>query len=251
MSYLTPFSPPYLVLTSTIDSITFGDKSSDGNGYRQDLKSMLEGASNTVEIIGSIRSGNMADNYNEGHSGAVIDQIASFTSAYKQRPNIVLVHAGTNDMNKDLNPTTAPQRVDSLVAKIITACPDATIIVAKIVPSKLKGADARIPLFNTALASLMTTRIQKGQHIVVADIFSAVQVTDLADGIHPNDGGYSKMAVTWANAITSADNSGWVKDPVAPALGCGHNPGWSSLGQIATGAGLGSNIWLSESCTLK
>lgn len=242
---------PTIFLISSIDSITFGDKSSDGNGYRQDLKTILEGTSNTVEIIGSIRSGNMTDNFNEGHSGAVIDQIASFTSAYRQRPNVILLHAGTNDMNKDLNTATAPQRVDSLVEKLITACPDALIVVAKIVPSRLKDPAARIPQFNTAVAGLMTTRIQKGQHVVVADIFSAVSVGDLADGIHPNDGGYNKMAVTWADAITAADTLGWIKDPIIPSPGCSHDPVWSTQGQIATGAGLGSNIWLSESCVLK
>ena len=51
---------------------------------------------NTVNLIGSLQSGTMADNNNEGHDGAPIDQIASFaTAVLLQQPNVVLLHAGT------------------------------------------------------------------------------------------------------------------------------------------------------------
>src|ERR1700712_4085517 len=78
------------------DSITFGFLSTDGNGYRQDLLTMLSGTQ--VQYIGSIRAGNMTDNFNEGHSGAVISQIAGFANqSLPQRPNLILLMAGTND----------------------------------------------------------------------------------------------------------------------------------------------------------
>ncbi|CAG8973853.1 hypothetical protein HYALB_00005599 [Hymenoscyphus albidus] len=189
-------------------------------------------------MIGSLRAGTMQDNSHEGHSGAVIDEIAAFTSAYRERPNVILVHAGTNDINQGLNLESAPLRVDALVEKLLTACPDATIIVARIIPSGRIATAGLVPPFNTAVAALMSTRIQKGQHIVIADLFSAVQAADLPDKTHPNDFGYNKMAVSWGNAKSSADSMGWIRDPLV------------DQGQIATGFGLGSNIWLSESCSL-
>lgn len=51
-------------------SITYGTGSTDGNGYRLNLLKLLSGSK--VEYIGSVRNGEMADNYNEGHPGYTI-----------------------------------------------------------------------------------------------------------------------------------------------------------------------------------
>lgn len=77
------------------DSITYGYLSSDGNGYRLGLQNDLSGS--TLQYIGSVRAGSMADNFNEGQSGATINQIAgNAKKSLFERPNVVLVHAGTN-----------------------------------------------------------------------------------------------------------------------------------------------------------
>lgn len=46
------------------DSITYGFQSSDNNGYRLQLLSDLSGSK--VVYVGSVRNGDMADNFNEG-----------------------------------------------------------------------------------------------------------------------------------------------------------------------------------------
>lgn len=72
------------------DSITFGVGSSDGNGYRNLLHNLLS-PGNTVDFIGSIKAGTMADNDNEGHSGYTITQISGTVSnskALPARPNV-------------------------------------------------------------------------------------------------------------------------------------------------------------------
>lgn len=80
------------------DSITYGSGSTSGNGYRLELQNLLVG--NTVQYVGSQHSGSMANNSNEGHPGAVITQIAKFAKlGLNQLPNVVLLMAGTNDMN--------------------------------------------------------------------------------------------------------------------------------------------------------
>ncbi|KAL8899223.1 MAG: hypothetical protein Q9207_006304 [Kuettlingeria erythrocarpa] len=57
-------------------SITAGQGSSDGNGYREYLQQDLTGT--TMQYVGSLRSGSMAGNYHEGHSGYTITLVASF-----------------------------------------------------------------------------------------------------------------------------------------------------------------------------
>lgn len=50
-----------LVLMPLGDSITFGFGSSDGNGYRAALYDSLVGAGATIDMVGSVQSGSMAD----------------------------------------------------------------------------------------------------------------------------------------------------------------------------------------------
>ncbi len=216
------------------------------------MLSILVNATNTVQMVGSLRSGTMAENENEGHDGATIAQIATFTSAYAERPNVVLLHAGTNDLNLPSDPSTAPQRLDSLVGQLLGAMPDAVIVVARIIPSTNAGTSSLIPLFNNAITDLMATRVQNGQHIVMVDMPSGVTTADLSDGLHPNDEGYNKMAIKWAIALTATNDLGWIGNPVSASGGslvtCAHDPTWIPQGEVANGAELGADMWLTVSC---
>jgi hypothetical protein len=117
---------------------------------------ILTGAHNTVDMIGCLRVGVMADSDNKGHNGTTITQISTFTSVYSQRPNIVLLHAGTNDLNLPSEPARAPQQLDAFVRKLLAACLDATIIVARIVLLTNSGTSTLIPQFNNTITDLMS-----------------------------------------------------------------------------------------------
>ena len=43
-------------------SITWGQKSSDGNGYRGHLRDMLQMRDTVVDMVGTVKAGNMTDN---------------------------------------------------------------------------------------------------------------------------------------------------------------------------------------------
>ena len=125
-------------------------------------------------MVGSLRAGTMTENQNEGHNGATIAQIATFTGAYAQRPNVVLLHAGTNDLHQPSDPSTALQRLDDLVGQLLTAMPDAVILVARIIQSKDAATSALIPQFNNAITDLIAKRAQSGQHVLMVDMPSGV-----------------------------------------------------------------------------
>lgn len=198
------------------DSITYGIDSSDGNGYRQDLQNNLYGSDQL--FVGSVKSGNMYDNDNEGHPGATINQIAGYAwNSLGDRPNVVLLHAGTNDLNNP-NPTdpysSAPDRLGSLIDEIVGACPDAAVLVAQIIGSADAGTQSRIDTFNSQVPGVVAARANKGQHVMVVDM-SSVRGGDLsADGTHPTDSGYSKMAGIWWSAMSAADWKSWIQAPV-------------------------------------
>ncbi|KAF4414879.1 hypothetical protein FACUT_13890 [Fusarium acutatum] len=59
-----------------------------------------------------------------------------------QRPNVVLLDAGTNDMGNYNDAAGAVGRLADVVEKIIKECPDAAILVAAIIPSRLIREEA-------------------------------------------------------------------------------------------------------------
>lgn len=76
----------------------------------------------------------MQNNEHEGYSGRSINQIAASLKergALSQQPNVVLLHAGTNDMINDppidLDPyETGPDRLKALMDDVLTVCPNTT-----------------------------------------------------------------------------------------------------------------------------
>ncbi|KAJ7119300.1 lipolytic enzyme [Mycena crocata] len=193
------------------DSITFGLTSSDGNGYRSTLHNLLQ-PGNTLDFIGSIKSGTMADNDNEGHSGATVSQIAQFATnaaALPARPNVVLLMAGTNDVFGNIG--AAPATLSTLIDTIFSRCPDAALIVATLTP--LASGQASVNTYNQAVTQLVNSRNAAGQHILLANM-SSVLASDLKDGVHPTDGGYVKMANAWFPVIQQAAKNGWIGKPV-------------------------------------
>ncbi|KAJ7223441.1 SGNH hydrolase-type esterase domain-containing protein [Mycena pura] len=188
------------------DSITFGLQSSDGNGYRSTLHNFLS-AGNTVDFIGSLKSGTMADNDNEGHSGATIVQIQNFSTnakALPARPNVVLLMAGTNDVF-GVSISTGPSRLSTLIDSISKACPDAALVVATLTP--FPSGQAAVDTYNQAVTLLVAQRRAAGQHILLASMASVLS-SDLVDGVHPTDAGYVKMANAWFPVIQQAAGLG-------------------------------------------
>lgn len=196
------------------DSITWGFRSADGDGYRQALQEHLAGSN--LNFIGSQHSGTMQDNANEGHNGKVIADIAGFAqSSLPHHPNIVLLHAGTNDLFYDPPPQpydAAPQRLDDLIGEVLAVSPAAAILVAQIIVSGDPVVEARHKTFNEQVVKLTTAREAQGQHVLAVD-FSSVQPSELVDMVHPTDEGYRKMAQVWFGAVKDVDQKGWIQTP--------------------------------------
>jgi lysophospholipase L1-like esterase len=250
-SGVQPWPPPSfgdLRVMPLGDSITYGVASSTGNGYRQPLRdSLVNAGAASVDLVGSVRSGTMADNDNEGHPGKRIDQVADFAacSVPSSRPNVVLLHAGTNDMNQAYELDQAPARTGALIDEIIADAPETTVIVATLIPATKEGLQPRIDAFNAALPALVEARRAQGAHVELADM-SAVTTADLAEPAHPSDTGYAKMATAFVDAMVRADDQDWIQKP-QPGNGqactadeddsddSAAGPGWRALGVIAPG----------------
>ncbi|KAG9192728.1 hypothetical protein G6011_11462 [Alternaria panax] len=188
------------------DSITWGWLNGAGsNGYRERLLADLKSLGNTVDFVGTQQSGTMADKDNQGHPGFTISQIRGVASGgLASKPNVVLLHAGTNDLNGrgpvSETDADAPRRLGLLIDDVPEAVPSAVVVVAKIIPSKKSGLPAKIETFNNAVPAIVAARVSKGFKVSIVDM-SVLSLSELSDDFHPTAAGYSHMGDIWNAGI--------------------------------------------------
>ncbi|GGO56464.1 hypothetical protein GCM10012287_50110 [Streptomyces daqingensis] len=228
------------------DSITYGKESSDGNGYRDELHDALEKESGkgNVDFVGNVRNGSMPDRENEGHPGKRIDEIADYAkcSVSQHQPNVITLHAGSNDFNQRHELATAHVRMKDLIEQVLEDSPKAVVVVAKVIPTGKPGMQPRIDAFNAKLPGIVSELRADGKHVVLTDT-SDVKVSDgLENDAHPNDEGYAKLGYDFARGIREAADKGWIEKPAPqkPDAGCDADeskagPGWRALGVVAPG----------------
>jgi lysophospholipase L1-like esterase len=200
--------------TPTGNTITkimpLGDSITDGftvaGGYRIKLWSSIQSIGKTIDFVGSMSNGpaELGDKNHEGHSGWRIDQIDASINGWMDtyKPRIVLLHIGTNDIGQNYNISGAPTRLSALIDKICAKLPvGGKLYVAKIIP--LNGQTTNITNFNNQIPGIVQSKVNSGKPVYMVDMYSALTLSDLADGVHPNRTGYDKMADVWFNAIRS------------------------------------------------
>ncbi|KAL4861685.1 SGNH hydrolase-type esterase domain-containing protein [Aspergillus spectabilis] len=220
------------------DSITVGFLSDrnggDGDGYRRRLRDNL--SEDEVVFAGTESTGTMTDGYFAAWSGKTIQYIADHIGpSLEQRPNIILVHAGTNDMNPNPDistegndPAGAVSRLGTLVDQMIEACPDAVILVAQIINTCDENQSARTKEYQKLIPGMVESRLEQGHHVIAVD-FTGYPTSSLRDCIHPTNQGYSDFGDYWYDFVTQIPQT-WIQepegdDPDRPDEGSGDNGG--------------------------
>ncbi|MGC4880334.1 cellulose binding domain-containing protein [Micromonospora sp. DT43] len=188
-----------------------GDSITDGfnvaGGYRIELWQRFASGGYRIDFVGSGFNGpaSLGDHDHEGHSGWTIAQIdANIVNWLRAtNPRTVLLHIGTNDMYGDTSG--APARLATLVDRITNTAPNADVFVATIIPKS--GADSQVRGYNSAIPGIVQSRAAAGKHVHLVDMYRALTLSDLADGVHPNATGYRKMAVAWYDALRTVPGS--------------------------------------------
>ena len=188
------------------DSITRGAKSSDDAGYRSQLFKLIVAANQKATFTGSLTngptqvSGQPFPRMHEGHSGWTISQLSPLvpSPALDGKPNIVLLHIGTNDIGSR-DPAGMATHLDALIDKIVQNGPNALIVVAQITAA-FTDNDIR-DAYNAKIPGIVQSRAAKGQHIISIDMNKIPRADLSSDGVHPNDQGYTYMAGIWHAGI--------------------------------------------------
>jgi lysophospholipase L1-like esterase len=189
------------------DSITHGFGSSDDAGYRSGLFKLIVAANQNVTFIGSLTngpsmvSGKTFPKNHEGHDGYTVTQITGLVPPAKNfstTPHIILLHAGTNDMTMNQDPTKVANQLTTLITNLVNAAPNALIVVAKIIP--LGYSNSNYTSYIAKIPDVVKTFA--GKNVVMLDM-STLPGSDIKGNgdVHPTDKGYMDMANLWYGAI--------------------------------------------------
>ena len=206
-----------------------GLMSTHGNGYRGELKNLLQAQGQVVNMVGSHTYGDMYDNQNEGWSGFTIQGVQAKAEAAlpNYKPNVVTILVGTNDAKASSTDTDVEigngmhDRLNGLIATVYKHVPDALVVVSKLPPNAdpaAPKANDRINVYNARIPDLVNSWAKGEQsggqqkRIGWIDSQAVIGLKDLVDGTHPNDAAYSRLANEWYNAIVQMRF--WIQQPL-------------------------------------
>jgi lysophospholipase L1-like esterase len=183
------------------DSITVGDGSSDGQGYRFKLQNLLAPYFARAEVVTHGR---------EGDTSAETAQVIR-RDLRDHDPAYTLVMLGTNDWNDQTCQHQGPSAcftIDSLrtIVDEIKAWRSLPVL-ATITPANPQySTPARDAFYDQT--NVMIKALAKDENILVADLNAEFKSAGnplsslYDDDVHPNDAGYQVMAQGWFKAIT-------------------------------------------------
>lgn len=109
---------------------------------------------------------------------------------------------GINDLNHGYDIATAPDRLDLLITRLFTLCPDGRLIVGTVLDAEegnpFRGGAtndlaAAVSTYNAAVVAIVNQRRDLGENISIVDMNAGLTFADLGDGLHPSLGGYVRM----------------------------------------------------------
>ncbi|MDC0714902.1 SGNH/GDSL hydrolase family protein [Stigmatella sp. ncwal1] len=193
------------------DSITQG--ASGRASYRCALWQKIQAGGSSADFVGSVTGGHGGANscsvsgfdvQHEGHWGWRADQILAQLSTWAAhtRPDIALIHLGSNDMFQGNTVDSTIQELSQIIDRLRAANPHIQIFLAQLIPATNSSA---IQGFNQRIPGLASSKSTSASPVTVVDQWTGFNAqTDTYDGIHPNPTGEAKMAERWYQALRSS-----------------------------------------------
>lgn len=171
-----------------------------------------------VDMVGTLPAqgcGIAHDGDNEGHGGFLVTNVADQNQLVgwlaASKPDVVMMHFGTNDVWSNRPTDQILAAYSKLVDQMRASNPNMKILVAKIIPvapSTCAECPARTVALNNAIPGWAAAKTTSASPITVVDQWTGwVPATDTYDGVHPSDpAGITKMANVWYPALTAVLN---------------------------------------------
>lgn len=178
-------------------------------GYRTNLWKKLAIAGYAVRFVGEDISNpdprGLPDPHHNGYKGWTIEQIDANIGRWleKSKPDIVLLHIGTNDAFGKPRSEVISTRLDKLITHITSQSPRTCLIVAQIIDTKDVNIRDWIHAYNKLIPGIVQRHAKAGERVTMVNMAAAVPLSDFIDPYHPNKVGYDRMADAWFGAIHS------------------------------------------------
>jgi lysophospholipase L1-like esterase len=220
-----PLEPRTLLAAARImplgDSITEGWPDAQRVTYRFWLWKRLELAGYDVDFVGS-RTGVFSgqplytdwDQNHQGLSGWRADEVAAQATSWANaaQPDLVLLHAGTNDLLQNQSVSSTVNEIKQIIDNLRVARPNVDIFLCKIIPSTI-NASAFVN-FNNQVPGIVSEKDTPQSRVIMVDQFTGFSATnDEFDGIHPNARGERKMSARFYASLAA---SGLLPAPTPP-----------------------------------
>lgn len=200
------------VIVAFGDSISAGEGSTDGQGYRELLGNLFAADGRTaIRVLDEGRPGTLSD--------TGVDRIDKVLR--RDRPAVLILLLGTND---ELEGVPRQQLFNftgttsgNLRQIITTARANKTLVVLSTIPpvctESRQGQRANIVLMNEMIQALAVELQAQDNGIFLANAWDAFLTTSPPDGCglinpdrgnHPNDGGYAVLAQIYYDALIDA-----------------------------------------------
>jgi lysophospholipase L1-like esterase len=178
-------------------------------------QSLQSGGYTNIDMVGTLAPQGCSvshDGDNEGHGGILAtnmanqNQLPAWLSATK--PDVVLMHLGTNDVWSNRATADILTAFTTLVGQMRASNSSMKILVAKIIPmdsaQSCSGCGDGVIALNNALTNWASGLSTSASPITLVDQWSGFSATaDTSDGVHPTDAGHKKMAAKWYPALAA------------------------------------------------
>ena len=235
---------------TTVKIMPLGDSITQGVSreacYRYYLDSLLHRASYPFDFVGTLSHwGAGFDADHEGHWGWEADRILPEVGGWARltKPDIVLMHLGTNDILHE-NPQTdmvvvnrTIKELGQIIDTLRSVNNSITIFLARLIPDNVAWDRPFLDSLNRRIPTLAAIKSTTTSPVIVVDQNTGFNyATDLADTYHPNAPGAKKMAAKWFAALDTYWKS--TTDAVsAPGRPAAHQPSTACVKSLSFDGG--------------
>ncbi|KAK6829835.1 carbohydrate esterase family 3 protein [Apiospora arundinis] len=200
-----------------------GENSPEGNGFRKKLRDELTALGAPVNMVGSVKEGNMPDNECEAQGGARISEVFNRAKRVvpEMQPNVFLINAGVNNALQLFEMDTAGRDMENMVNYLLDTSPRSFVVISTLLTNTLESCEQYMLQVNEQLWDVFAKLEREGKWVLMADMHPSGSDPDAIlpheitpDGTHPTAEAYDKMGHIFAKAIQRADKLGYVQVPV-------------------------------------
>ncbi|KAK8075806.1 carbohydrate esterase family 3 protein [Apiospora hydei] len=199
-----------------------GQNSPGDNGFRKQLRDELTELGVPVNMVGSVKAGEMLDNECEAQGGARVSEVFKRAKRVvpEMQPNVFLINAGVNNALQLFELETAGRDMEDMVNYLLDTSPRSFVVISTLLTNTLKDCEQYMLQVNQQLWDVFAKLEREGKWVLMADMHysgkdpDAILPEDITpDGTHPTAEAYSKMGHIFVKAIQRADKLGYIQVP--------------------------------------